>query len=115
MGERKIGQREVEEGMSTLKVVALRSVPVLGWIGLFAGLPYALGKKQWPNPTTRMMWWTDLTLSVGVHALQVPVALRERHTTGHTRARTAIMTFIFGLTWWKTITPAVVTRAEENQ
>ncbi|NLG56524.1 MAG: hypothetical protein GX542_12910 [Rhodococcus sp.] len=93
--------------MSRTKVIVLRAVPILGWVTLVAGVPYAQGKKPWPHPSARVVWWIDLFLSVVVHGLQVPVAFRQRHVTGHSRGRTAIMTFIFGLTYWKTVSPQV--------
>ncbi|QNG20519.1 hypothetical protein G4H71_11410 [Rhodococcus triatomae] len=97
--------------MTGTKVLALRTVPLLGWVGLLAGLVYVRGRKPWPHPAVRVAWWIDAVLSVGVHTLQIPVALRHRHDTGHSRSRTALMTFVFGLTWWKTVKPTAAATA----
>ena len=76
------------------RVLAVRAIPVLGWLYLLAG---ARSRGVW-----RAIWWVDLFLSVVVHAAQIPAALRAARGTGRSPVATAALTQIFGLTYWKT-------------
>ncbi|WP_227983515.1 hypothetical protein [Nocardia spumae] len=82
----------------TTRVVALRLVPIAGWLFLLAGPVIATSGRRW----LRTLWWIDAVLSVGVHAAQIPAALRAAEHSGRSRLHTAVMTQIFGLTWWRT-------------
>lgn len=77
------------------KVLALRAIPIAGWIFLFAAPIFGLRGRL-----LRALWWIDAVLSIGVHAAQIPIALRA--AGGRSRLHTAAMTQIFGLTWWRT-------------
>ncbi|GFH39436.1 fatty acid CoA ligase family protein [Streptomyces pacificus] len=81
----------------TAALLALRAVPLLGWAYLAAWplLP-------WDHPALTALWWLDAFLSVVVHALQIPAALRaERESaTGRGPWATAGLTMAFGATWW---------------
>ena len=78
---------------------ALRTVPLLGWAYLAA----------WPllpldHVALTALWWLDAFLSVVVHAVQIPSALRAEQelATGRKPWATAALTMLFGATWWRT-------------
>ncbi|MBF6209820.1 hypothetical protein IU433_04330 [Nocardia puris] len=85
-----------------MRTTALRAIPILGWLYLFAGLVAALAGRAPDNRLLRAAWWIDAFLSVVVHAAQIPVALRAARDTGHSPLETAVLTQIFGLTYWAT-------------
>ncbi|MFI6868353.1 hypothetical protein [Nocardia sp. NPDC050406] len=85
-----------------MKVLALRAIPVLGWLYVAAGLFAALTGRAPANRLLRAVWWIDVFLSVVVHAAQIPAALRAAEGSGKSPVETAVLTQIFGLTWWKT-------------
>ncbi|MET9024705.1 hypothetical protein ABZW96_03700 [Nocardia sp. NPDC004168] len=85
-----------------MKTTALRAVPVLGWLYLAGGALAATTGHAPDSRILRTVWWIDAFLSVVVHAAQIPVALRAAEGSGSGRLRTAILTQIFGLTWWRT-------------
>ncbi|WP_405485903.1 hypothetical protein [Nocardia sp. NBC_00511] len=85
-----------------MKVTVLRAIPVLGWLYLVFGLLAAATDRAPANRLLRAVFWIDAFLSVVVHAAQIPAALRATANTEHSAVRTAVMTQIFGLTWWKT-------------
>ncbi|MGX1805869.1 hypothetical protein ACWIGI_09150 [Nocardia sp. NPDC055321] len=85
-----------------MKVTLLRAIPILGWLYLFAGVLAAGTGRAPANRLLRAIFWIDAFLSIVVHAAQIPSALRATAGSGHSPAETAIMTQIFGLTWWKT-------------
>ncbi|MER5463253.1 fatty acid CoA ligase family protein [Streptomyces sp. NPDC002668] len=78
---------------------ALRAVPLLGWAYLAAWplLP-------WSHVALTALWWVDAFLSVVVHAVQIPSALRAEQelATGRKPWATAALTMLFGATWWRT-------------
>lgn len=84
------------------KVVALRAIPIIGWLYLAVGAVAPTYGRTARNRLLRAAWWIDGFLSVVVHAAQVPVALRAVEGSGLPRPRTALLTQIFGLTWWRT-------------
>ena len=87
-----------------MKTVLLRSVPVLGWVYLAYGIVAAVRDR----PLTaglRALWWIDAFLSIVVHAAQIPAAVKQAESLGRSPAKTAALTMIFGLTWWKTQLP----------
>ncbi|MEU3920408.1 fatty acid CoA ligase family protein [Streptomyces sp. NPDC029004] len=78
---------------------ALRTIPLLGWAYLAA----------WPllpldHVALTALWWLDAFLSVVVHAVQIPSALRAEQelATGRKPWATAALTMLFGATWWRT-------------
>ncbi|MFC9895710.1 hypothetical protein ACFVMC_18655 [Nocardia sp. NPDC127579] len=83
-----------------MKPGALRTVPILGWIYLLGGLVAALAGRTPRNRVLRALWWVDAFLSIVVHAAQIPAALRA--ADGANPLRTAVLTQIFGLTYWRT-------------
>ncbi|MGW5227802.1 hypothetical protein ACWEP5_22995 [Nocardia niigatensis] len=85
-----------------MKVPALRAIPVLGWAYLVLGLLLAAGDRAPANRLLRAVFWIDAFLSIVVHAAQIPAALKATAGTGHSPVKTAAMTQIFGITWWKT-------------
>ncbi|WP_039798645.1 hypothetical protein [Nocardia araoensis] len=85
-----------------MKTTALRAVPVLGWLYLAGGALAATIGRVPDSRILRIVWWVDAFLSVVVHAAQIPVALRAAEGSGRGRVQTAILTQIFGLTWWRT-------------
>ncbi|WP_267241831.1 fatty acid CoA ligase family protein [Streptomyces sp. PR69] len=85
-------------GRPTAAERALRAVPLAGWAYLVAWplLP-------WEHPALTALWWADAFLSVVVHALQIPAALRaeQERATGRRPGATAALTMLFGATWWR--------------
>lgn len=87
---------------TVMKTVALRAVPVLGWLYLLAGLVAALLGRAPASRILRAVWWADALLSTVGHAAQIPIALAADELASRPRMHTAVMTQIFGLTWWRT-------------
>ncbi|MFE3289741.1 hypothetical protein [Rhodococcus sp. NPDC059234] len=83
--------------MTGTRVLLLRTVPVLGWLFLAIGL-----FRPFEGRTLRVLWWTDVALSVGAHAAQVPMALKHGRRLGHSDGKVVAMTMLLGATWWKT-------------
>ncbi|MCX4515724.1 fatty acid CoA ligase family protein [Streptomyces sp. NBC_01619] len=77
---------------------ALRTIPLLGWAYLVAWplLP-------WDHGALTALWWVDAFLSIVVHSLQIPSALRAEQelATGRGPWMTAALTMLFGATWWR--------------
>lgn len=90
------------KAQSSAKVLALRAIPIAGWLYLVAGAVAAWRGRVPRHRLLRATWWIDAFLSVAVHAAQIPVALRAAQGSGHSTLRTALLTQIFGLTWWRT-------------
>ncbi len=88
--------------VDAVKTAALRAVPVLGWLYLLAGLVAALLGHAPSSRILRVVWWADALLSTVGHAAQIPMALAADELASRSRVRTAVMTQIFGLTWWRT-------------
>ena len=84
-----------------MKTILLRTIPILGWLFLGYGAARSATGRPLRHPVARFAWWLDAFLSVIVHAAQIPTALR---TAAGTRPplTTAILTMVFGMTWWKT-------------
>ncbi|NLE79166.1 MAG: hypothetical protein GX610_06205 [Rhodococcus sp.] len=91
----------------------MRAIPLLGWLYLAYGAVRAVGGNPIRHRVLRIVWWIDAFLSIVVHTAQIPSAVREGDKRGHSRARTALLTFVFGLTWWKT-QPGHDTRSSEE-
>ncbi|MBL1079519.1 hypothetical protein JK358_34455 [Nocardia sp. 2] len=85
-----------------MKVLALRAVPVFGWLYIAVGVIAILTDRAPANRLLRAAFWIDVFLSVVVHAAQIPAALRASKGSDRSAVETAVMTQIFGLTWWKT-------------
>ncbi|WP_159837476.1 hypothetical protein [Nocardia sp. CY41] len=85
-----------------MKTTVLRAVPVLGWLYLACGALAAATGRIPESQILRTVWWIDAFLSVVVHAAQIPAALRAAEGAGRGRLETAVLTQIFGLTWWRT-------------
>lgn len=85
-----------------MKTIVLRAVPVLGWLYLACGALAAATGRIPHSRILRTVWWIDAFLSVVVHAAQIPAALRAAEGSGRGRLETAVLTQIFGLTWWRT-------------
>ncbi|WP_175583000.1 hypothetical protein [Nocardia cyriacigeorgica] len=86
-----------------MRTTALRAIPIAGWLYLVAGLVAAAAGRAPDNRALRALWWIDAFLSTVVHAAQIPVALRAARHTGRSSTEIAVMTQIFGLTWWRTL------------
>lgn len=82
-------------------VIALRTIPVAGWLLLF----YAAYRRASGRPIThralRGVVAADAFASVVLHTAQIPAALAAAGPE-RSRAATAALTLIFGMTWWKT-------------
>ncbi|MGY0501208.1 hypothetical protein ACWZHB_22215 [Nocardia sp. FBN12] len=79
-------------------VLALRSIPVVGWVFLLVGVVRPF-QARW----LRVAFWIDVVLSIGVHAAQIPAARAVAAERGISGRRAAVMTMLFGATWWKTL------------
>ncbi|MFD3591847.1 hypothetical protein ACFWU5_03905 [Nocardia sp. NPDC058640] len=79
-------------------VLALRAIPVIGWIFLIVGVV-----RPFRGRVLRVAFWIDVVLSVGVHAAQIPAAREVAAVQGISAKRAAVMTMLFGATWWKTL------------
>ncbi|WP_067570140.1 hypothetical protein [Nocardia acidivorans] len=86
----------------SLKTAALRAIPILGWLYLAVGLLAALMDRAPGNRLLRAIWWIDAFLSIVVHAAQIPAALRAAESSDRSPIETAVLTQVFGATWWKT-------------
>ncbi|MFI6217379.1 hypothetical protein ACIBCD_35705 [Nocardia brasiliensis] len=86
----------------SVKTTALRAIPVLGWIYLAGGLVAAATDRAPANRVLRAAWWIDAFLSIVVHAAQIRPALRAAEGSGRSPLETAVLTQIFGMTWWRT-------------
>lgn len=75
---------------------AARLVPAAGWLFLLAGLVF-----RFHQPVLVALFWLDAFLSVVVHGLQIPAGIRRGRRAGVAPARSALMTFLFGATWWR--------------
>ena len=84
-----------------MKTIALRTIPILGWIFLAYGALTQLRGHRLRHPLIRAAWWIDAFLALTVHPAPTPAALRR--ADGHrSRTATAALTLIFGMTWWTT-------------
>ena len=83
--------------------LALRAIPIFGWLFLAAGL--WLAPTFHAHPWLWVLWAIDLFLSVVVHGLQIFVALPRGRAAGHAPATVAAMTMAYGATWWKDLLP----------
>ncbi|WP_167486198.1 hypothetical protein [Nocardia terpenica] len=85
-----------------MKIVVLRSIPILGWLYLLAVLLGVLLGRPPRSRWLRTLWWADALLSTVGHAAQIPAALCADEPAGRSRVETVVMTQLFGLTWWRT-------------
>ncbi|WP_280470466.1 hypothetical protein [Nocardia brasiliensis] len=86
----------------SVKMTALRAIPLLGWIYLAGGRVAAATDRAPANRVLRAAWWIDAFLSIVVHAAQIRPALRAAEGSGRSPLETAVLTQIFGMTWWRT-------------
>ncbi|MEU7144379.1 hypothetical protein ABZ942_33385 [Nocardia sp. NPDC046473] len=84
------------------KTTALRAIPVLGWLYLAGGAAAVATDRVPDSRVLRAAWWIDAFLSVVVHAAQIRPALRAAEGSGRSPVETAVLTQIFGMTWWRT-------------
>jgi acyl-CoA synthetase (AMP-forming)/AMP-acid ligase II len=103
----KIGREELSmwaagqlDPPSRAKALAPRLVPIVGWLYLAYGVIAGFA-----HPLLWALFWLDAFLSVVVHAAQIPLAWRRARLAGHSFARTAALTMLFGATWWKPLVP----------
>ncbi|MFD3746196.1 hypothetical protein [Nocardia sp. NPDC058633] len=85
-------------GPSRKTVLALRSIPIAGWVFLIVGVV-----RPFRGRLLRIAFWIDVVASVGVHAAQIPAARKVAAERGISAGRAAAMTMLFGATWWKTL------------
>ncbi|MBF6331775.1 hypothetical protein IU452_25040 [Nocardia transvalensis] len=77
----------------------MRSVPLLGWAYVLAGLVVALLGRAPAGGLLRASWWVVAVLSTVGHAAQIPSALAADRLAGRPRLETVAMTQLFGVTW----------------
>ena len=81
---------------STNQALALKLIPIFGWLYILLGLLIDLPPGFWT-----WCWYIDIFLSVVVHAAQMPLGISIGKLHGYSRREAALQTFIFGATWWK--------------
>ncbi len=82
---------------------AARIVPLAGWAYLAVGAVWAATAGVPDLPVLRWLWWADAFLSIGMHAAQIPLALRRGREAGHGTAQVVGRTMLYGATWWRTL------------
>ncbi|MFI9270844.1 fatty acid CoA ligase family protein [Kitasatospora sp. NPDC052896] len=80
---------------------ALRAVPLAGWAYLAAGLLHPVDQ-----PVLVALWWLDAVLSVLGHAVQLPKALSRGRAAGRSPGAAAVLTMLYGATWWRLLPAA---------
>lgn len=98
-----------------MKPAVLRAVPILGWLYLAAGIAAAATDRVPQSRVLRGIWWIDAFLSFVVHAAQIPTALRTAEGSGRSSVETAVLTQIFGMTWWRTQPERGTSVEQENR
>jgi acyl-CoA synthetase (AMP-forming)/AMP-acid ligase II len=81
-----------------LRDLAPRIVPLAGWTYLLYGLVAPLD-----HPALWVLFWVDAFASIVVHGLQIPTGVRRGRLAGYSAARSALLTVVFGATWWKVL------------
>lgn len=74
----------------------LRLIPVVGWIFILWGLLFPL-----ENRLLLFIWWVDIFLSVGVHSLQLFIAVPIGKRRDIPIQTTVLNTMLYGALWWK--------------
>jgi len=74
----------------------LKIIPVAGWLYILVGLIY-----PFENILFKLVWWIDIGLCVGLHSLQLFVALPIGRRAGHSDKEIIINTLIYGALWWQ--------------
>ncbi|MFT4087847.1 MAG: hypothetical protein QM658_12005 [Gordonia sp. (in: high G+C Gram-positive bacteria)] len=87
--------------MTTGTRLALRTVPIAGWLLLAYGLYRLLSGRPITHRGLRWLLGADAFASLVLHTAQIPAALRAAGDA-RSRAATAALTLLFGMTWWKT-------------
>lgn len=82
-----------------MKSSVSRVIPMLGWGYLLLGAVAAATGRAPQHRGLRAVWWVDAFLSVVVHAVQIPAAVRAAEAEGGSRLETIVMTQVFGMTW----------------
>ncbi|WP_236077708.1 hypothetical protein [Rhodococcus sp. P1Y] len=82
----------------------MRVIPVLGWVYLLWGAQAVTRGRLPASRTVRSILVVDAALSVGAHAAQIPSAIRAATQLGYSERRIALMTMVFGATWYRTLT-----------
>lgn len=70
-------------------------VPVFGWLYIGWGLLF-----PFENAVLKGLWWVDLFLSGGVHALQLFITVPLAQKLNIPRLKAFACTMAFGATWW---------------
>ncbi|WP_440882115.1 fatty acid CoA ligase family protein [Tenacibaculum sp. C7A-26P2] len=89
---------DIDKPIHFLKFHYLMIIPILGWAFIFWGI-----FKPFISTLLIIIWSIDLFLSVVVHSLQIPIGISKGFNKGYSKWASGIYTFIFGATWWKTI------------
>ena len=74
----------------------LKIIPVVGWLFIVAGMI-----TPFEHYLFRLAWWIDISLCVGLHFLQLAVAIPIGRKAGMTDVKIIINTMVFGALWWK--------------
>jgi acyl-coenzyme A synthetase/AMP-(fatty) acid ligase len=80
-------------------------VPVAGWLFLLYGVLAHTTAGGLPHPALTVLFWVDVFLSVVVHGLQVPFALRRARHAGCPTGTSVLLTLLLGATWWRSLPP----------
>ena len=82
--------------MNDKKKYLLRIIPIVGWIYIIFGLLF-----PFENRILWIFWIIDIAASVGLHAIQLFIAIPVGKKAGFSTIRSIFMTMLFGATWWK--------------
>ncbi|MFT7520900.1 MAG: acyl-CoA synthetase (AMP-forming)/AMP-acid ligase II [Kiritimatiellia bacterium] len=78
-------------------------VPIVGWLFLLVGLIVPL-----PYLLLQIAWWVVLFLHLVVHPLEIFASLAPARRVGHSTGFIALMTTIFGVTYWHPLVDVTV-------
>ncbi len=74
----------------------LRVIPIVGWVYIVIGLIL-----PFDNIVLKLVWYIDIALSVGLHSLQLFIAVPVGRKAGISDRKTIVNTLLFGATWWR--------------
>ncbi len=90
-----------EQTLKKDKTSWLKIIPVVGWLYIILGfiIPF-------DNILLRLAWYIDIALSVGLHSLQLFIAIPIGRKAGISDKATVMNTMLYGATWWRPLQKA---------
>jgi len=74
------------------------TIPVFGWLFILWGFLF-----PFEHTVLKALWWIDIFFSVGVHTLQILIAVPLARKVDIAAPKAALCTLAFGATWWHPI------------